>query len=147
MQRSLPDKTIHSLHPATSGEGENEPVFSPEDSLQVCLYLCMSFYNDTLLWTINTSTLQYQDLILRLSDEMYERDVAKLRYLHQKELPTDRDKPMTALEALHTLEIKGIFSQQNITPLVDLFRRINRLDLARDCTTFCSKYILTRTSS
>ena len=106
----------------------------------------MSFYNDTLLWTINSSTLQYRDLILRLAEDMCEQDVAKLRYLHQKELPTDID-PMAAIEALLILQTEGIFSQQNITPLVDLFRRISRLDLARDCTTFCSKYILTRTSS
>ena len=84
-------------------------------------------FHDTLL-------LQYRNFILKLSQSMSKQDVSLLCYIYQ----LDAVPHPPALEALFALERRGIFSQRNFTPLVDVFKYMNRYDLAEKCATFCN---------
>ena len=70
---------------------------------------------------------------MHISELLTADSAMALAYIHDLPIPPLGSAPHRPLDVLMELEKRGVFSHENVAPLIDLLRDIRRLDIIDTC--------------
>ena len=81
---------------------------------------------------------KFKPMIVQLAQALKPEDVESLRFCYKQSLKASGSQMRGALEILENLEENGLFTSNNVAPLVQLLKDIQRHDLVSTVESFQS---------
>ena len=78
---------------------------------------------------LGEQSVLFRTMLKQVADMLTPEDVESLAYIHSVH-KAGKGEAVTALSLFKELEAKGVFSADNVEPLEEVLRGINRLDVA-----------------
>lgn len=82
---------------------------------------------------LSSRNVQFRYMLKRVSDLLALEEVESIVYIHSLRGRRESGEKENALGALRQLEERGLFSDDNVEPLVELLDSISRSDIANSC--------------
>ena len=79
--------------------------------------------------SLSEQSVRFRTMLKQVADRLTPEDVESLAYIHSVQ-KTGKGEAVTALTLLRELEAKEVFSADDVEPLEEVLRGINRFDIA-----------------